>query len=243
MRMMPSRKERLAPDEGVNRDHSATRPPKSRVGRCSLQLHLVCGNVRPRTGGAGPFARLPPRQRGDPFARGEPLQPKNDGREIVSMKKMLALSLALAAAVSVSACQTPQQQNALAGGALGGGAGALVGSAVTHGSAGGALAGAAIGAGSGAMIGAASTPPPRPTPAAYGAPPRPMRALGLRLQRQPHLRGVLLSAQCRGRALPVSTSVMAGLVPAIHAIPRSRGPSSFVRPAAVQVLSASEGRA
>ena len=74
------------------------------------------------------------------------------------MKKILALSLALAAAVSVSACQTPQQQNALVGGALGAGTGALVGSAVSGGSAGATLAGAAIGAGSGAMIGAAATP-------------------------------------------------------------------------------------
>jgi hypothetical protein len=76
------------------------------------------------------------------------------------MKTTWALSLALAAAVSVSGCQTPQQQNALVGGALGAGAGALVGSAVSGGSAGGALAGAAIGAGSGALIGAASTPAP-----------------------------------------------------------------------------------
>ncbi len=60
------------------------------------------------------------------------------------MKKMLALSLALAAAVSVSACQTQQQTNALAGGALGGGAGALIGSAVTHGSPAGTIAGAAL---------------------------------------------------------------------------------------------------
>ena len=82
------------------------------------------------------------------------------------MRKLLALSTALAVAVSVAACQTPQQQNALVGGALGAGTGALIGSAVTHGSAGGALAGAAIGAGSGAMIGAAATPPPP-----YGAPP------------------------------------------------------------------------
>ena len=44
------------------------------------------------------------------------------------MKRMLAVSLALAAAVSLSARQTPQQQNALVGGALGGGTGALVGS-------------------------------------------------------------------------------------------------------------------
>jgi len=87
------------------------------------------------------------------------------------MRKLLALSAALAAAVSVAACQTPQQQNALAGGALGAGAGALIGSAVTHGSAGGALAGAAIGAGSGAMIGAAATPPPPYGGPPYGGPP------------------------------------------------------------------------
>jgi hypothetical protein len=74
------------------------------------------------------------------------------------MKKILTLLLLLGAALSISACQTPQQQNALVGGALGAGAGALVGSAVSGGSAGGALAGAAIGAGSGALIGAAATP-------------------------------------------------------------------------------------
>ncbi len=76
------------------------------------------------------------------------------------MNKVWALSLALAAGLTVSACQTPQQQNALVGGAVGAGAGALVGSAVSGGSAGGALAGAAIGAGSGALIGAAATPQP-----------------------------------------------------------------------------------
>jgi len=83
------------------------------------------------------------------------------------MTRIMALSLALAGAVSVSACETPQQQNALVGGALGGGTGALVGSAVSGGSAGGTLAGAAIGAASGAMIGAAATP----QPGYYGAPP------------------------------------------------------------------------
>jgi len=82
------------------------------------------------------------------------------------MRRILALSLALAGAVSVSACETPQQQNALMGGALGAGTGALIGSAVSGGSAGGALAGAAIGAGSGALIGSAATPPPY-----YGGPP------------------------------------------------------------------------
>src|SRR5579871_128014 len=76
------------------------------------------------------------------------------------MKKILALLLALGAAMSVCACETPQQQNALVGGALGAGAGALVGSAVSGGSAGGALAGAAIGAGTGALIGSAATPQP-----------------------------------------------------------------------------------
>jgi len=90
------------------------------------------------------------------------------------MRRILAVSLALVAAVSVSACQTPQQQNALVGGALGAGTGALIGSAVSHGSAGGALAGAAIGAGSGALIGAAATPQPTyyggPQPGYYGGP-------------------------------------------------------------------------
>src|SRR5271170_3960881 len=97
-----------------------------------------------------------------------------DGR-LNCMRRILAVSLALVAAVSVSACQTPQQQNALVGGALGAGTGALIGSAVSHGSAGGALAGAAIGAGSGALIGAAATPQPSyyggPQPGYYGGPP------------------------------------------------------------------------
>jgi hypothetical protein len=82
------------------------------------------------------------------------------------MRRIIGVSMALAAAVLVSACETPQQQNALVGGALGAGTGALIGSAVSGGSAGGALAGAAIGAGSGAMIGAAATP----QPTYYGGP-------------------------------------------------------------------------
>ncbi len=90
----------------------------------------------------------------------------------------MALSLATAAAVSVSACETPQQQNALFGGALGGGTGALIGSAVSGGSPGGALAGAAIGAGTGALLGAAATPQPAyysglALPPVYGGPPPP----------------------------------------------------------------------
>lgn len=83
------------------------------------------------------------------------------------MTRILALCLALAAAVSVSGCQTPQQQNALFGGTLGAGTGALIGSAASGGSAGGALAGAAIGAGTGALLGSAMTP----QPGYYGGPP------------------------------------------------------------------------
>ncbi len=74
------------------------------------------------------------------------------------MKKIIALSLALFGAVSLSACQTQQQTNTLIGGGLGAGAGALIGSAVSGGSAGGALAGAAIGGVGGAMVGNAVTP-------------------------------------------------------------------------------------
>ena len=75
------------------------------------------------------------------------------------MKRIVALSAALAAAVSLSACETPQQQNALVGGALGAGTGALIGSAVSGGSAGGAIAGGLIGTGTGASVGNAVTAP------------------------------------------------------------------------------------
>jgi len=76
------------------------------------------------------------------------------------MKKTFALALAIAGALSLSACQTPQQQTGtLAGGAIGAGTGALIGSAVSGGSAGGAIAGGLIGAGTGAMVGNAVTAP------------------------------------------------------------------------------------
>jgi uncharacterized protein YcfJ len=78
------------------------------------------------------------------------------------MRKIFALTLALAGALSVSACYTPQQQTGtLAGGAIGAGTGALIGSAVSGGSAGGAIAGGIIGAGTGALVGNAVTAPPR----------------------------------------------------------------------------------
>src|SRR3984885_14777294 len=76
------------------------------------------------------------------------------------MNKTLTLALGLAGALSLSACQTPQQQTGtLAGGAIGAGGGALIGSALTHGSAGGAIAGGLLGAGAGALIRNAATAP------------------------------------------------------------------------------------
>lgn len=75
------------------------------------------------------------------------------------MKKMTVLALALAGAMSLSACQTSQQTGTLAGGAIGAGTGALIGSAVSGGSAGGAIAGGVIGAGTGALVGNAVTRP------------------------------------------------------------------------------------
>ncbi|HZZ25860.1 MAG TPA: hypothetical protein VFE60_26350 [Roseiarcus sp.] len=76
------------------------------------------------------------------------------------MKKTLALAPALAGALSLSGCYTPQQQTGtLAGGAIGAGTGALIGSAVSGGSAGGAIAGGLLGAGTGALIGNAATAP------------------------------------------------------------------------------------
>jgi hypothetical protein len=76
-------------------------------------------------------------------------------------KKMIALVLALAGTMSLSACQTSQQTGTLAGGAIGAGTGALIGSAVSGGSAGGAIAGGVIGAGTGALVGNAVTRPHR----------------------------------------------------------------------------------
>jgi hypothetical protein len=79
------------------------------------------------------------------------------------MKRIAGFVAALVGAMSVSACQTTQQQTGtLAGGAIGAGSGALIGSAVSGGSAGGAIAGGVIGAGTGALIGNAVTAPPPP---------------------------------------------------------------------------------
>ena len=75
------------------------------------------------------------------------------------MKKPILASLALAAAVSLGACNSPQQsQNTATGALVGAGTGAVIGGLAT-GRASGALTGAGIGAVAGGLLGAASTPP------------------------------------------------------------------------------------
>jgi hypothetical protein len=82
-------------------------------------------------------------------------------KEAGNMKnKAIMVALTLVGALSVSACQTQQQQTGtLVGGALGAGGGALIGSAVSGGSAGGAIAGGVIGGVGGALVGNAVTRP------------------------------------------------------------------------------------
>lgn len=71
------------------------------------------------------------------------------------MKKVLIVS---ALALAVAGCsQYSSRDRALAGGLIGGGAGAAIGAAAT-GTGGGALAGGLIGAATGAIVGAATTP-------------------------------------------------------------------------------------
>lgn len=92
------------------------------------------------------------------------------------MKQAFLAAGALASALALSACNTPQQQNAAGGAVLGGATGALIGGLAT-GRAGGALAGGALGAATGAIIGSAAPPPPPPlygpVPTVYMAPPAP----------------------------------------------------------------------
>lgn len=97
-----------------------------------------------------------------PSRRNETEEPLRAGRtgDLDRMTRILALSLALASAISGAGCATQQQTNTLGGAAIGGAGGALIGSALSHGSAGGAIAGGVIGAATGAMIGNAATPPP-----------------------------------------------------------------------------------
>jgi hypothetical protein len=83
------------------------------------------------------------------------------------MKTLISLSLAMAAGVSLSACDTPQGQNAGAGALFGGATGALLGAAIT-GRPGGAIVGGVTGAAAGAMVGSAATP----RDPGYAPPPR-----------------------------------------------------------------------
>ncbi len=83
------------------------------------------------------------------------------------MKVLVLLTTVAASAIALAGCETPQQQNAAGGALLGGATGAIIGSAVSHGSPGGALVGGALGAATGAMVGSAATPP-GPPPGYYG---------------------------------------------------------------------------
>lgn len=74
------------------------------------------------------------------------------------MKKLIALSLAGASALSLAACGTPHGDRVAGGALIGGAGGAIIGSAVSGGRAGGALAGAAIGAATGAVVADATAP-------------------------------------------------------------------------------------
>ncbi len=89
------------------------------------------------------------------------------------MKRLIFLSLAMATAVSMAGCDTPQGQNAAGGALIGGATGALLGGALTNRPA-GAIVGGIAGAATGAMIGSAATPP---GPGYYppGPPPPPGR--------------------------------------------------------------------
>ncbi len=79
------------------------------------------------------------------------------------MYRKLALSLALAAGLGLSACSDPYDpgQRAVGGGLLGAGTGAAIGSLAGGGR--GAAIGALVGGGTGALGGAATTPGRRPT--------------------------------------------------------------------------------
>ena len=79
------------------------------------------------------------------------------------MKKAVLTAAALASALAVYGCNTPQDANAARGAVIGGTSGALIGGLAT-GRPAGALVGGAIGAASGAVLGAASTPRPLPPP-------------------------------------------------------------------------------
>ncbi len=70
------------------------------------------------------------------------------------MRKLVIVGIA---ALTLTGCQTVQQDRALTGAVIGGVAGTAIGAAA-GGSTGAAVAGGLIGAGTGAVIGAATTP-------------------------------------------------------------------------------------
>lgn len=72
------------------------------------------------------------------------------------MKKSILLAAALLSAVSLAACNTPEDR-AVGGAVLGGAAGAAIGAAAT-GKAGGALVGGVLGAVAGGVIGGSTAP-------------------------------------------------------------------------------------
>jgi len=73
------------------------------------------------------------------------------------MKKIIALTLVGASALTLAACGTPQGDRVAGGALLGAAGGAVIGGAIS-GRPGGALAGAAIGAATGAVVADATAP-------------------------------------------------------------------------------------
>ena len=76
------------------------------------------------------------------------------------MTRWIALSLALAAGISLAGCNTPQGQNAAGGALIGGATGATIGAVASGGRPGATIVGGVAGAAAGAMIGSAMTPQP-----------------------------------------------------------------------------------
>ena len=153
----------------------------------SLEVHQACGNCADGGWGSAAAPSGPDRNRSDGawVSRAD--------RERQRMKKIVFLSLAIATAMPLAACDTPQGQNAAGGAVLGGATGALLGGALT-GHPGGAIAGGVAGAATGAMIGAASTPPGgRPGLLCAAASAAALRRVGLRLLRQSRLPRLVLS--------------------------------------------------
>jgi osmotically inducible lipoprotein OsmB len=92
-----------------------------------------------------------------PWSGSVPVRPFQEG--VKQMKKIVAISLASAIALSLGGCYSPGER-AAGGALLGSATGAALGAAASGGRAGGTLAGAAIGGLVGATAGAATAPCP-----------------------------------------------------------------------------------